>query len=101
MHTRVHAGNACVNAFISTRAPARFHVSLLFPLVNETRGWGEEEGRGGGGGGRDGREGDHPRGNGGNRRERKRDEHRIKREEARDERWRWGQVVSCAVKQED
>lgn len=65
------------------------------------RGWGEEEGRGGRGGGRDGREGDHPRGNGGNRRERKRDEHRIKREEARYERWRWGQVVSCAVKQED
>lgn len=34
-------------------------------------------------------------------RERKRDEHRIEREEVRDERWRWGQVVSCAVKQED
>lgn len=30
-----------------------------------------------------------------------RDEYGIEREEARDERWRWGQVVSCAVKQED
>lgn len=36
-------------------------------------------------------------GTGGRRDERR----RIEGEEARDERWRWGQVVSCAVKQED
>lgn len=68
MHTC--ARRECVCECVHFDAPARFHVSLLFPLVSETRlgerGWrGEEEEE------EEIEEGDHPRGNG--RTDRRRD----------------------------
>lgn len=62
-HTCARRGRVCVCVWMRSfrLAPARFHVSLLFPLVNETHRRGEE-----GVEMEEMEEGDHPRGNGGN-----------------------------------
>lgn len=76
MHTC--ARRECVCECVHFDAPARFHVSLLFPLVSETRRGAEERGEGGKEEDDDEeeeeelQEGDHPRGNGGT--DRRRDE---------------------------